>query len=120
MVHEMSLSEVSMKPITRLFFASALATALSAMAYGQAVNVAGGIAKPGASTGSTKTLNEAGYGSPGDTRTDAGTAIGVGAAGNGPTTPRSHSAKTNGLNKGTNSGANSDVNGRPGGLRNDH
>jgi hypothetical protein len=100
-----------MKHITRTFFASALAMALSAITYAQAGGSAGGLPTPGVGAGSMKTPNETGYGSP-----DV-TGSGVGAARNIPRTERSNRGKTNGLNKGTNSGANSDVNSRPGGSR---
>jgi hypothetical protein len=93
-----------MKNITRTFFASALAMALSAITYAQAGGSDGRLPTPGTGAGSMKTPNDTGYGSPGVTGT------GVGAAPNLPRTERFNRGRTNGLNKGTNSGANSDVN----------
>jgi hypothetical protein len=100
-----------MKHITRTFFASALAMALSVTTYAQAGRSAGGLPTPDVGAGSMKTPNETGYGSP-----DV-TGRGVGAARNIPRMERSDRGKTNALNKGTNSGANSDVNSRPGGIK---
>ncbi|MFM0006836.1 hypothetical protein P0D80_47150 [Paraburkholderia sp. RL17-373-BIF-A] len=100
-----------MKHITRTFFASTLAMALSAITYAQAGGSAGGLPTPGVGAGSMKAPNETGYGSP---DVPGG---GVRAARSNPATERSNSGKTNGLNRGTRSGANSDVNSGPGGSR---
>ncbi|KAA1014857.1 hypothetical protein FVF58_02695 [Paraburkholderia panacisoli] len=97
-----------MKHITKTFFASALAMALSAITYAQAGGSAGGLPTPGVGAGLMKTPNETGYGAPDVTGSGVGAARSI---------PRTERGKTNGLNKGTNSGANSDVNSGLGGSR---